>query len=793
MGEIEIIGAKENNLKNINVNIPINKITVVTGVSGSGKSSLVFDTLYAESERMFLDSMSINNNTLYLKKPNVYKIKNLLPAIAISQKQTNRNPRSTVGTATDISQFIRLLFAKVASIQTKKNWSEGDFSYNTPRAWCSKCKGIGEEYIIDEDKIIDKGKSINEGGIIYWNEILNRNYYSKLLDEVCIYYDINQDIPIKDVPKDKLDFILYGKSDSKFSIRYKNYKNKYRNKLVPFIGLYQELSEKINDIETPSTFKAIQKFLTKRTCSQCNGTRFREEVLQFNIYGRNIYDLHKISLTELREWLSNNINKDNDVNSIEVKVFNEIAYELIPRLQNLEKLKLGYLSLGRNIPSLSGGESQRVRLANQLSCGLSGLLYVLDEPTMGLHVNDIRNICDVLNELKERGNTLVLVEHNAEVMMSADNIIDIGPKGGIYGGEVIFNCSPNELINEDESITGNYLKEYKNNKLVYSSNINFDKYIRIEGATSNNIVNQKFDIPLNKLTVLTGVSGAGKSTFVKNILEPSLRKRIGVNCKSIIGIDDIKKVIQVDQLPIGRSPKSNIATYTGMFDLIRDFFARLPEAKENKITKSCFSFNVDGGRCEKCQGDGVIKIDMSFMPDTYIECDECSGKRYKDYILNIKYNEKNISDVLNMTVIEAFEFFKETKKIASILQCLIDVGLDYVKIGQSALTISGGEAQRIKLAKYLSDEISKNVLYILDEPAVGLHNYDIKKLINLMKKIVNRGNSVVVVDHNVEIIRSADYIIDMGMQGGALGGKVVAMGSAAEIKKNSNASVCNIL
>lgn len=791
MREIEVIGARENNLKNINVNIPINEITVVTGVSGSGKSSLVFDTLYAESERMFLDSMSINSNTLYLKKPNVYKIKNLLPAIAISQKQTNRNPRSTVGTATDISQFIRLLFAKVASIQTKRNWTEGDFSYNTPRAWCSKCKGIGEEYIIDEDKIIDKEKSINEGGIIYWNEILNKNYYSELLNEVCIYYDINQDIPLKDVPKDKLDFILNGKSDKKFNIRYKNYKSKYRNKLVPFIGLYQELSEKINDIETPSTFKTIQKFLTKKTCSQCNGTRFREEILKFNVYGRNIYDLHRISLTELREWLSNNIN--NDVNSIEVKVFNEIANELIPRIENLEKLKLGYISLDRSIPSLSGGESQRVRLANQLSCGLSGLLYVLDEPTMGLHVNDIKNICDVLNELKERGNTLVLVEHNAEVMMSADNIIDIGPKGGIYGGEVIFNCSPNQLMDEDKSITGNYLKEYKNNKLVYSSNTNRDKYIRIEGATSNNVINQTFNIPLNRLTVVTGVSGAGKSTFTKNILEPSLKRRTNINCNSINGIEDIKKVIQVDQSPIGRSPKSNIATYTGMFDLIRDFFAKLPEAKKNRITKSCFSFNVDGGRCDKCQGDGVIKIDMSFMPDTYIECEECNGRRYKDYILNIKYSDKNISDVLNMTVIEAFDFFKEIKKIKSILQCLIDVGLDYVKIGQSALTISGGEAQRIKLAKYLSDEISKNMVYILDEPSVGLHHYDIKKLINLIKKIVIRGNSIVVVDHNVEMIRNADYIIDMGMQGGTLGGKVIDMGRTDEIKANGIASVSNIL
>lgn len=790
MREIEIINAKENNLKDISVNIPLNEITVVTGVSGSGKSSLVFDTVYAESERMFLESMSINTNNIsaYLKKPNVYKVNNLLPAIAISQKQTNRNPRSTVGTVTDISQFIRLLFSKVASIDTKQVWTEGDFSYNNPKAWCNTCKGTGEEYIVDKDKVIDKNKSINNGGIIYWSET-NSNYYTKLLQEVSNYYDIDLDLPLKDFQNDKLEFILNGKSNIKFGIRYKNYKNKYRSKEVDFIGVYRDINDKINDIDTPSTFKSIQKFLTKSKCSKCNGARLKDEMLKYKIYGKNIFDLNKITLSELRVWLVENTKANKNIKD---KVFEEISIEVVKRIANLEKLKLGYLSLDRSVPTLSGGESQRLRLANQLSCGLSGLLYVLDEPTMGLHINDIRNVCDIIKDLKAKGNTLLIVEHNAEVMLNADKIIDMGPKGGIYGGEIIFNGSPSEIVNEENSLTGNYLREYKNN-LISGADCKQDKIIRINGANYNNIINQNFLVPLNQLVVITGVSGSGKSTFTDYILEPSLKKKTNVNCISITGVDNISKVMKVDQSPIGRSPKSNIATYTGMFDLIRDVFAKTTEAKNNGLTKSHFSFNVEDGRCDKCQGDGTIKIDMSFMPNAYIECDECKGRRYKDKILNIKYNEKDISEVLNMTVIEANDYFKSNKKILAILECLMDVGLDYVKIGQSALTISGGEAQRIKLAKYLSDESSKNTMYILDEPSVGLHHSDIQKLIGLIQKLIYRGSTVVVVEHNAELIRSANYIIDMGMQGGPLGGKVKDMGTLAEIKNNLKASISNIL
>lgn len=790
MREIEVISAKENNLKDISVNIPLNQITVVTGVSGSGKSSLVFDTIYAESERMFLESMSINTNNIsgYLKKPDVYKVNNLLPAIAISQKQTNRNPRSTVGTVTDISQFIRLLFAKIASIDTNRIWTEGDFSYNNPKSWCDRCKGTGEEYIIDKDKILNLQKSINDGGIMYWKET-NTDYYAKLIQEVGKYYGIDLNKSLNDLEKDKLDLILNGRSDTKFSIRYKNYKNKYRSKDVEFLGVYRDIGEKLEDIDTPSTFKSVQKFLTKAKCSICKGARLKDEILKFTIYSKNIEDLNNMTLTELKLWLIRNVTENGDIKD---KVFEEITDEVVRRIENLEKLKLGYLSLDRSIPTLSGGEAQRLRLANQLSCGLSGLLYVLDEPTMGLHVNDIKNICDILLELKKKGNTLLLVEHNAEVMLSADKIIDIGPKGGIYGGQIIFNGLPSEIMEDKNSLTGNYLKCYRD-CIQTKVNKKIDKIIKIQGATYNNVINQNFIVPLNELVVISGVSGAGKSTFTEYILEPSLNKKTNINCKSILGAEEINKVIKVDQSPIGRSPKSNVATYTGMFDLIRDIFAKITEAKANKLTKSHFSFNVEGGRCEKCQGDGTIKIDMSFMPDAYIECDECKGSRYKEQVLNIKYNNKDISEVLNMTVVEAYEFFKSTPKISSILKCLIDVGLDYVKIGQSALTISGGEAQRIKLAKYLSDESSKNIMYILDEPSVGLHHSDIQKLVKLLQKIIDRGNSIVMVEHNAEIIRSAEYIIDMGMEGGPLGGKVIDMGRPTEIKANGLASIANIL
>lgn len=785
--EIEVISARENNLKGINVNIPLNKITVVTGVSGSGKSSLVFDTIYAESERMFLESMSFNISN-YLKKPNVYKINNLLPAIAISQKKTNRNPRSTVGTVTDISQFLRLLFAKFVSIDTNQIWTEGDFSYNNPKVWCDFCKGTGEEYIIDEYKIINRYKSINDGAIIYWKET-NSDYNEKLLKQVGKYYDIDLDKPLKDLDTEKLNFLLYGKSNIKFNITYKNYKNKYRKKEIEFIGVYREINEKLKDIHTQSTFNSIKKFLTKSKCSQCNGARLKKEILNFKVYDKNISYMNDITVSELKSWISKNIKKNGDIKD---KIFEDISKELIKKIENLEKLKLGYLSLNRSVPTLSGGEAQRLRLANQLSCGLSGLLYVLDEPTMGLHTSDIKNICEIIKELKEKGNTVLLVEHNAEVMLNADKIIDMGPNGGIYGGKIIFDGSIEQIINKENSLTGQYIKNYKSN--VNSGMIRkVTKSIDIKGANYNNIINENFTIPVNQLVVITGVSGAGKSTFIEKILEPSINSNSNINCELITGLNNINKAIKVDQSPIGRNSKSNIATYTGIFDNIRDIFANTIDAKTKKLTKSYFSFNVDGGRCERCHGDGVIKIDMNFMPETYVECDMCKGKRYKKNILDIKYNEKNISEVLDMTVIEAYKFFKSDNKILTVLECLMDVGLDYIKIGQSALTISGGEAQRVKLAKYLSNKSSKNLMYILDEPSIGLHDNDIKKLIDLLQKIINNGNSVIVVEHNSAIIRSADYIIDMGMESGSLGGKVVDMGDPQTIKKNGIASVASIL
>lgn len=788
MGSIEVISAKENNLKNINVKIPKNKITVVTGVSGSGKSSLVFDTIYAESERMFLESISMNikNITSNLPKPNVYKINNLLPSIAISQKQTNRNPRSYVGTVTDISRFLRLLYAKIANGKGNKKYSEGDFSYNNPKVWCNACRGTGQRYIIDYDKVIgDKNKSLKDGAILYWSNNTD-NYYEKLLECVCDYYNIDINLPIKDLESDELDFLLNGKSEHKFTIRYKNYKNKYRTKEVEFKGVILELSELIEHIDIPSTFKSIQKYLKIGKCDKCNGHKLKNEILDIKINEENISILEYKSVTELKEWLWD-LGKEID-NNIDKKIIGEISIEIINRINNLEKLGLGYLSLNRSIPTLSGGEVQRVRLANQLSCNLSGLLYVLDEPTMGLHSTDVKNIDFILSDLRKKGNTILLVEHNKEIMMNADNIIDMGIGGGMYGGEIIAEGSPKSIMENINSLTGKYLSNKI--KIKYPSlRRKTEHYIKIKKATFNNIVEQDIDIPLFQLVALTGVSGSGKSTLTEEILIPSLTKKKNINCEDIHGGENIKKVVNVDQTPIGRTPKSNVATFTGIFDFIRDFYSKMDLARERGLTKSHFSFNLEGGRCEKCQGDGYIKVDMSFMADTYVVCEECNGKRYKEEILQVKYKEKNIFDVLNMTVLEAYEFFEKKRNIRSILKCLIDVGLEYIKIGQSAVTISGGEAQRIKLAKYLSDDTSKGNLYVLDEPTVGLHFDDINKLIKLLNDIVDRGNSLVVIEHNLELIKCADYIIDIGPQGGPKGGKIIACGSPEEIVQNGKASV----
>ncbi|SDK24006.1 excinuclease ABC subunit UvrA [Natronincola ferrireducens] len=791
MKNIEVISARENNLKDISVYIPVNKITVVTGVSGSGKSSLVFDTIYAESERMFLESISTNmqNITSMFSKPNVYSINNLLPSIAISQKHTNRNPRSSVGTITDISRFIRLLFARVGKGTSDQLYNEGDFSYNNPKVWCDTCRGTGESYLIDYSKVIgDENESLKEGAILYWKQSSD-NYYEILLKEACEYYNINMNIPIKDLEKDKFNFLLNGKSDCKFKIRYKNYKNKYRTKSVEFKGALLELKEKLQDIDTPSTYKSIQKYLKKDKCYRCNGLRLKQEILTVKICDENISTLEQKPLLELKKWM---LKLKENIDTSKKQVVYDISQEIIKRINNLEQLGLGYLSLSRSVPTLSGGEAQRVRLANQLACNLSGLLYVLDEPTMGLHSSDIDGINRILHTLKDKGNTILLVEHNSDIMLSADNIIDMGVGGGIYGGTIVSEGSPNKIKNDDKSLTGKYLsgKERIDTPSIRRKS---DSYLFIQGANYNNIQEEDFAIPLHSLVSITGVSGAGKSTFTDEILEPSLSQKKNINCGKIEGAERIKKVVKVDQNPIGRSPKSNVATFTGIFDLIRDLYSKADLAKKKGLTKSHFSFNLSGGRCEKCQGSGQIKIDMSFMADTYILCDECNGKRYTNDVLEIMYNEKNISDVLEMTVLEAYEFFNRTKKVRSILKCLIDVGLNYIKLGQSAVTLSGGEAQRVKLAKYLSDDSATGNLYILDEPTVGLHFHDIKKLISLMNEIVDRGNSMIVVEHNIELIKSSDYIIDMGPKGGPEGGQIIDVGTPEEIVKNRKALIADNL
>lgn len=786
MANISVISANENNLKDISVDISKNLITVVTGVSGSGKSSLVFDTIYAESERMFLESISMNMRNIVstLPKPKVYKITNLLPSIAISQKQTNRNPRSYVGTVTDIAKFLRLLFSKITEGSNGKKYAEGDFSYNNPSAWCKDCHGTGLKYYIDESKVIgDTSLSISDGAILYWKDS-NEAYYDQLLKCVCDERNISETDRFENLDKCDVDFLLYGTSGKKYKIKYKNYKNKYRTKEIEFIGVLTELTQLLDKIKQPSTLKKIQKFLKQGKCDSCNGQKLNKKMTTVRIGKYNYPEVEDMAVSELKIWI-NNLNHENLIGS---KIISEISSEINSRIEHLESLGLGYLSLNRNIPSLSGGELQRVRLSNQLSCGLSGLLYVLDEPTMGLHSNDISKIISLLRNLKSKDNTILLVEHNREIMHFADEIIDMGIGGGANGGNIIAVGTYEEVMNNPNSLTGKYLSDSMKIE-VPSKRRNVEDFIKITGAKSNNVIDQNFNIPIGVFTVLTGVSGSGKSSFTDNVLIPSLSLKKAVNCEKITGTNLIKKVISVDQSPIGRTPKSNIATYTGVFDIIRDMFSETGHAKEQQYTKSHFSFNVDKGRCEKCQGDGYIKIDMSFMADTFVLCDECLGMRYKKEVLAIYYKDKNIYEVLSMTVLEASMFFNDNLKIQNVLKCLIDVGLDYITLGQPANTLSGGEAQRVKLAKYLSAFTSENNLYILDEPSVGLHFDDVSKLIKLFNQLVNVGSTLLVIEHNLEIIKCADFVIDMGLNAGNSGGKVVDCGTPEQIVLNNIASV----
>lgn len=925
-GELIIHGARENNLKNIDVTIPKNKLVVITGLSGSGKSSLAFDTIYAEGQRRYLESLSTYARQFLggNEKPDVDQIEGLSPAISISQKTTSHNPRSTVGTTTEIYDYLRVLFARIGTpycpnghgkietltikqivdkimesfldndkiqimavyarkqkgtfkteleklrangflrvqiddhiysldenIQLDKNkfhninividriighfdhetrnrindavetalkqpskqvlvyvnetstlYSESHsckvcgftipemeprlFSFNSPIGACSKCKGLGVVFEPDPDKMLPyKGLSINEGGIEFFKNTVNTtNIDWQTFDCMLSHYKIDKSVPIKELTREQIKVILYG-SDEPINITVKSANGNKHQKYDYVEGVLSRVARLYYETTSEMARTYYGKFMSEKICNKCHGKRLSDEALSVKINEHSIIDLTDMSIDRLLDFFLNL-----KLTPHEQAIANLALKEIINRLTFLQNVGLGYLTLSRNANTLSGGEAQRIRLATQIGSSLTGVLYVLDEPSIGLHQKDNDMLINTLKKMRDLGNTILVVEHDHDTMNNSDYIVDIGPGAGIYGGKVVATGTPEEIKNNPESLTGQYLS----NKLKIETPKNRrggnGKKIILKGAKLNNLKNVNVTIPLGKFVCVTGVSGSGKSTLILDTLATNITKVISnpfvsaPEVKSLTGINDIDKLIIVDQEPIGRTPRSNPATYVGVFDDIRALFAEIPEAKARGYTKGRFSFNLPGGRCEKCAGDGVIRISMQFLPDVYVKCDECHGKKYNEATLSIKYKGKSIYDVLEMNVDEAKEFFKNIPGIHHKISLLHDVGLGYLKLGANATYLSGGEAQRIKLAKFLQRNSTKNTILILDEPTTGLHTHDIKQLINVLNRIVDHGTTIIVIEHNLDLIKCADYIIDMGPDGGENGGKIIATGTPEQIVDN---------
>ena len=925
--KIIIKGAREHNLKNIDIEIPKNQFVVITGVSGSGKSSLAFDTIYSEGQRRYVESLSAYARQFIgqMQKPDVDSIEGLAPAISIEQKTTNRNPRSIVGTITEVYDYMRLLWAHVGEphcpvchkgvkgqtveeiadnvikeskdksklivlapvIKDKKgthknlfinlmkkgfvrarvdgqilyleeeieldknkkhnieavidrlvykeddkefigrltqaiesavdlaegnvivNIDESDsyfsenytcpdhgfsfpeinprlFSFNAPFGACPECNGLGKKLEVNEDYlIVDENLSLNEGGIYIPGATTAKNGYTwTIFDAMCKDMKIDTNKPVKNLTKEERDLIFYGSKGKKFKIKYVGDSFSYDG-LKEFEGIVNNIERRYRETSSESMKEEMEnKYMIERVCKTCHGKRLKDEVLSITINDKSIMEICDLSIKDSLGFFNNlTLTKQQE------EIAKEILKEIRERLSFMINVGLDYLTLGRETKTLSGGESQRIRLATQIGSGLTGVLYVLDEPSIGLHQRDNDKLLETLNRLKDIGNTLIVVEHDEDTMMASDYLIDMGPRAGRFGGEIVAKGTPQEVIDNPNSITGKYLKGEISVEIPKKRRKS-EKYIELKGAKGNNLKNVNLKLPLGIMTAVTGVSGSGKSTLINQTLFPILFNKLNkgklypLEYKEINGLEHLDKVIDIDQSPIGRTPRSNTATYTKLFDDIRDIFSETKDSKMRGYSKGRFSFNVKGGRCEACQGAGILKIEMNFLPDVYVTCDVCKGKRYNRETLEVHYKGKTISEVLDMSVEDAYEFFKAIPNLERKLRVLMDVGLDYIKLGQPATTISGGEAQRIKLATELSKQSRGHTIYILDEPTTGLHFEDIRKLLEVLDRLVEKGNTIVVIEHNLDVIKTADYVIDIGPEGGQGGGQIMVEGTPEEISKS---------
>ena len=798
---IKIKGARVNNLKNIDLEIPHDKFIVVTGLSGSGKSSLVFDLVYAESQRRYVESLSSYARQFIglMDKPEVDLIEGLIPAISIDQRSASHNPRSTVGTITEIYDYLRLMFSRLGQAfcphcgkklsRLKIKDSKGnynllcslghyeradlkpiDFSFNSSQGACPDCSGLGVKREIDADLLLNLNLNVAQGAIKPWlhYNFENQNKLIKEVESLALRHGFDVSLPLKNLKSNYLKLILDGDRS--------------------FKGVIPGLRDKYEETDSNYIRQKISQYMKEFQCSTCQGQRLKPDILSIKFQGLNIYDLSSKNIKDLKDFFK----KDSQffkLTAAQALIFKSLSKEIIFRLDNVLRVGLPYLSLSRGATTLSGGESQRLRLAHQISSNLVGLLYVLDEPSIGLHPKDNENLIKTLKNLNQKGNTVIVIEHDASMMLASDYILDIGPLAGEEGGELVFAGTLEKFKEEKKSLTAKYL--FAQQKIPWPEKYRSlsGKLLKIIGAQENNLKNIDVHIPLENLVVISGVSGSGKSTLMIDILAKALNQKFyrskdtpGKH-KAILGLEYIDKIIDIDQSPIGKTPRSNPATYTGLFTQIRDLFASLSEARKRSLKARHFSFNLKGGRCEKCQGDGLLKVEMQFLPDVYVVCDQCQGQRYIPEVLEVKYNGKNIFEVLEMTISEALKFFSNEKKIKGKLEVLNGIGLSYVKLGQSATTLSGGESQRIKLAHELSRPATGKTLYILDEPTTGLHFEDVKNLLKVLQGLVDKGNTVLVVEHNLDLIKSADWIIDLGPEGGDKGGEVVACGSPRDIIK----------